>query len=164
MIEDGLWKVAAVLLSVVLLFVVPMYLSYERQDEIIYHTVERATDQFSEKVREIGYVDRMLLEQLKSELNATGYTYDVALEHLEKRFSENNGLLEVYYEGTYTEDIAAVLAQGEQYRCHIGDFFYVKVRCTSRSNADVLRGLFGVHVNRSMLQLKSGGIIRYGDT
>lgn len=164
MIEEGLWKIAALLLSVVLLFVVPMYLSFERQDELIRHMIESDVRQTSDKIREIGYVDESLLNELEQELNATGYSYDLELEHLEKRFSEEDGQLKVFYEGTYTEDILAVIAGGQRYTCHIGDFFYIKVVNKTQTNANLLRKLLGIRYKGFTLRIKSGGIVRYGDT
>lgn len=164
MIEEGLWKIAAFLLCIVLLFVVPLYLSYERQEEVIYHTVLTEVDSFSEKVREVGYVDSSMIRQLEDSLSATGYFYKIEFEHLAKQFSDNEGKIEVFYEGTYTEDIYSVLSSGERYPCNIGDFFFVKVKNTTLSKTAALRQLLGIKYKGSAIRIKSGGIIRYGDT
>jgi len=164
MVEEGLWKVAAILLSIVLLFIVPSYLSYERQEEIIYHLAMTHVNQLSEKVREIGYLDQAMLNQFLDVMNSTGYMYDIEFEHLAKRFSDNGGTLEVYYDGTYTEGIYEVLSHGERYACHVGDFFFIKVVNKTPTKTAQLRRLLGIRSGEASIFIKSGGIVRYGDT
>jgi hypothetical protein len=164
MIEDGLWKIAAGILCVVLLFVVPTYLSYERQEEVIYHLVMNQVEYITERVRETGYLDQSMVNQLNDGLHSTGYFYEVEFEHLAKRFSDNGGKLEVFYEGTYTEDIIATLETGERYSCRVGDFFFIKVRNTTLSKSARLRHLFGSTYAGPFIFFKTGGIVRYGDT
>jgi len=164
MIEEGLWKISAVLLSIVLLFIVPSYLSYERQEDIIYHLAITHVDQLSEKVREIGYLDQAMLNQFLDAMNATGYMYDIEFEHLAKRFSDHGGTIEVYYDGTYTEGIYEVLSRGDRYACHVGDFFFIKVVNTTPTKTAQLRRLLGIRSSGTSIHIKSGGIVRYGDT
>lgn len=164
MIEEGLWKIAGFIMCVVLLFVVPTYLSYERQEEVIYHLVINQVDQITERVRETGYLDQSILNQLNDGLLSTGYFYEVEIEHLAKRFSDNAGRLDVFYEGTYTDDIYAVVSQGDRYSLHIGDFFFIKVRNTTMTKSAQLRQLLGIKNKGSTIFINSGGIVRYGDT
>ncbi len=82
MIQEVLWKVLGMLICVVMLFVVPTMLSYQRQDAIAYNLVQVEVQAFGERVRESGYVDHMMVRELEAKLSAPG-TVDMKLEHLE---------------------------------------------------------------------------------
>lgn len=164
MVQDSLWKILSILICVVMLFVVPILLSYQRQDAISYNMVQIEVDKISEKVRESGYIDRSMLVELYSYLDASGNKYDVELEHLAKSFASDGSRMKVYYDGTYTPDIIDEINLNQSYNMHVGDFFYIHVENSGRTKAQFVNSIFGVSSGGPGIVIVSGGLVRYGDT
>lgn len=163
MIQESLYKIAGIILCVVLLYVVPTLYSFERQDDIVYNLVTSATNDFSQQVREVGYIDRELYDEFMNQLLATGLSYQVEMSHLEKRYGQNQGQVEVYYQGIYQDEIKECLTLSDRYPMKIGDFFYVKVQNTGKTKGDGLKSMIGIPTSSlPRIFLKSGGIVRYG--
>lgn len=164
MIQDSLWKILSILICVVMLFVVPVLLSYQRQDVITYNMVQIEVDKISEKVRESGYIDHAMLVELYSYLDASGNKYDVELEHLAKSFASDGLAMKVYYEGTYTSDIIDRIKLNDRYDLHVGDFFYIRVNSRGQTKSQFVNSIFASHSGGPGIVIVSGGIVRYGDT
>jgi hypothetical protein len=164
MIEDSLWKIFGIILGVVLIFVVPTVYSYQRQDDIVYNLIMTEANEFSQKIRESGKVNRQMLDELNQVLQASGLTYEIELEHQQKRFSEDEGFMEVYYDGVYTDRIFEWVETQGAYRLNSGDFFYVRIRNTSRTKGQSFRNILGIGgMKNSEIYIVSGGIVRYGN-
>lgn len=164
MIQDSLWKILSILICVVMLFVVPMLLSYQRQDAIIYNMVQIQVDKISEKVRESGYIDHSMLVELNSYLDASGNKYDVELEHLAKAFATDGTSIKVYYDGFYTDEIMSEIRLNQRYTMHVGDFFYIHVKNSGKTKGQFVTSVFGGSSGGPGIVIVSGGIVRYGDT
>ncbi len=163
MIQEVLWKVLGMLICVVMLFVVPTMLSYQRQDAIAYNLVQVEVQAFGERVRESGYVDHMMVRELEAKLSATGNRFDMKLEHLEKSFADDGGGMRVYYKGSYTGDILEAIDGGARYDMHVGDFFYVRLTSTALSASQSFNRILGMASGGPGIHVVSGGIVRYGD-
>lgn len=163
MISDSLWKLFGIILCVILLFVVPMKMSYARQDKIIDNIVRVEVETFSQQVRELGYINEVMLKDFMNQLHASGLEYEVSLEHLSKAFADNgSGTLQAYYEGTYEEEIYDQMAIDGGYDMRSGDFFFVEIRSKSLTKTQSLNRMFGISSGPG-IYYKSGGIIRYGN-
>ncbi|MBN2220969.1 MAG: hypothetical protein JW708_02105 [Vallitaleaceae bacterium] len=163
MIQESLYKIAGIILCVIMLFVIPTLYSFERQDDIVYNLVNSATNELSQRVREVGYIDRELYHEYINRLSATGLSYQVEMSHMEKRYGQNQGRVEVYYHGYYQEEIEEYLKGNDRYPMKIGDFFYIKVQNTGRTKGDGLKSMIGIPTSSlPRIYLKSGGIVRYG--
>lgn len=163
MVQESLYKIAGIILCVIMLFIVPTLYSFERQDDIVYNLVSSASDEFSQRVREVGYIDQNLYHEFMANLSATGLTYQIEIIHLMKKYGQNQGKIEVYYEGVYQEEIETMLQQTGRYEMKIGDFFYIKVQNTGKTKGDGLKSMIGIPTSSlPRIYLKSGGIVRYG--
>jgi hypothetical protein len=164
MIQDSLWKLLGILICIVMLFIVPTMLSYQRQDAIAYNLVLNEVNSFSEQIREVGYIDHAMLNQFYSTIQATGNNYSVEFEHLAKTFSSDGIEIKVYYEGTYTDDIIDMINSNNRYTMKIGDFFFIHIHNTSLTKSQSFNQLVGLSSKGASIQAVSGGVIRYGDT
>lgn len=163
MIQDSLWKILGIILCVILLFVVPIASVYERQDAIAYNILLNETNEFSQKIREIGYIDQVLIDNLNTSLSGLGVSFEIVFEHQSKRFGTDQGIHRVYYEGVYTEDITTAILNEGKYSFNMGDFFFVRIRNTSISPYGSFRKLLGIGGD-TYLYAVSGGVVRYGDS
>jgi len=146
-----------------MLFVVPIVLDYERQDTICYNLVQVETYSFSDRIREIGYINEAMMNEFYAKLDATGNQYQVTFEHLRKSFADDNGEWKAYYEGFYLEDILEAIKKNGEYDMNVGDFFFVTVTNTSVTKSEAFYHVIGLSGGGS-IYLKSGGVIRYGDS
>ncbi|MDO4282024.1 MAG: LamG-like jellyroll fold domain-containing protein [Clostridia bacterium] len=84
--EESLQKVFAVLLSVIIFFVLPVYMTFEKKDDIAYSLALKITTNFVEDVRAKGYMTLEMYDDYISKLAVTGNTYDVMMEHVSKKY------------------------------------------------------------------------------
>ncbi len=84
--EDSLQKVFAVLLSVVIFFVLPVYMTFEKKDDISYSLALKITTNFVENVKSKGYITQDMYNKFISQLAITGNTYDIMMEHTAKKY------------------------------------------------------------------------------
>ncbi|WP_209847265.1 hypothetical protein [Paenibacillus sediminis] len=130
----------------------------ERQDDLSQMVVYNSLTQFVDAVRTKGYLTPIMYEDFITEMNATGGTYQVEMEHLHKKYHPeysdpaNPNTFEdkfsVYYDGFYTEKLMNVLfpdnnepkdSDDRKYKFNVGDFFTVTVKNTNRTISSVLR-------------------------
>lgn len=152
------------IICVVMLFVVPTVIGYQRQDMMIYNMVQTEVTSFSEKVREIGYIDQGMINDFYGKLHSSGLDYDISLEHLSKSFADDGGNMKAYYDGTYSEDIIAEMNINGRYEMVVGDFFYIRVESTSFTKSQVFYNLIGVDAKGPGIYVTSGGMVRYSDS
>lgn len=79
--EDNIQTVVIFLISAVLLFIFPVYVAYEKKDDISYALVLSYTQDFVDSVRNKGYVSSSEYATYMERLAATGNVYDIDMEH-----------------------------------------------------------------------------------
>ncbi len=84
--EDSFQKIVAILVSVVALFILPVYMTFEKKDDISYSLALKTTNDFVENVREKGYLTAGMYDDYISKLSVTGNSYDIMLEHISKKY------------------------------------------------------------------------------
>lgn len=84
--EDSLQKIFAILLSVVIFFVLPIYMTFEKKDDIAYSLALKITTDFVENVRSKGYMTLEMYDGYVERLATTGNTYDIMMEHITKKY------------------------------------------------------------------------------
>lgn len=83
--EDNIQTIIGVIISVFLLFIFPVYMAYEKKDDISYALAMRYTQDFVDEVRRNGYITSEQLADYKSKLASTGNSYDIQLTHKQTR-------------------------------------------------------------------------------
>ncbi|MDO4766164.1 MAG: hypothetical protein Q4A29_08900 [Eubacteriales bacterium] len=162
MIVRSLERLFAIFLIAVLLFVVPTYYQYQRQEEMNYQLVLLETEKAADLVCELGYIEEHSLAKLQAVLAATGTNYQIRLSHLKKEFLENEGegKIEAYYVGSYNTEIYQGIRSEGKYRMNLGDFFYISVENTSQTPFQQLKSFLGVGGQRVSIIARGGGLIR----
>lgn len=84
--EDNIQTVIVVIISTFLLFIFPVYMAYEKQDDISYALAMRYTQDFVNDVKSKGYITSDMYDNYKAQLDATGNTYDIELLHQYNRY------------------------------------------------------------------------------
>lgn len=79
--EDHLQTILIFIISAVILFIFPVYIAYEKKDDISYALVLKYTQEFVEDISEKGYITKDDYETYRGMLGATGNMYDIELQH-----------------------------------------------------------------------------------
>ena len=110
--DDNLQRVFSVLLSVIILFILPLYITFEKIDDISYSLALKITSNFVDNVNAKGYVTEEMYNDFVSRLTVTGMTYDIKMEHVAKKYTpayyaynENNVLLNTFDYSIYSSYI-----------------------------------------------------------
>lgn len=180
MINSAL-KILAALLSVLLLFIFPLFDSLQHQEDITYLSVSRSASVFADSVRDRGYVSPTMYNEFVNQLAITGKVYEVRMEHFEKRYEpiykdpvqhasfQNDFLLR--YQVTVHEDMMNTLfpknysVQSDdarrRYQLQAGDYFSVDIRRMDQSRAVLMQNwLLGTSAGRQEEVITAGGMVR----
>jgi hypothetical protein len=167
--EQVLWKILGILLSVILMFVVPIMNLYERQDNISYSVVSTQLNHMTDSARDIGGLDASAYQTFLKTLDQTGNGYSISIEHYEKVYVpiyNNDGLFmegyHISYEGFYKDDVEAMLSSGGFYPMNQGDMFFVSVHNITPTKSQIVRQiLYGMDPRYPSLIVRGGGMVRH---
>ena len=84
--EDNIQTIIVVIISAFLLFIFPVYVAYEKKDDISYALAMRYTQDLVDEVRGKGYLTKNMYEDYRAKLKLTGNTYDIQLTHEYNRY------------------------------------------------------------------------------
>lgn len=84
--EDNIQTIIVVIVSVFLLFIFPVYMAYEKKDDISYALAMRYTQDFVDEVRNKGYITKYMYDDYRAKLKITGNSYDIQMNHEYKRY------------------------------------------------------------------------------
>ena len=84
--ENHFQRVVAFLLSVLLFFIFPIYVTYEKKDDLSHAMASKITHLFVDNVRNKGYVSPKMFDEFNKLLTMTGNQYDIEMEHYKKRY------------------------------------------------------------------------------
>lgn len=85
--EDIVQRVFAILMSVFMFFILPLYIAFEKKDDIAYALALKITNSFVDNVNSKGYLTLDMYDKYISELSTTGNVYDVSLEYNAKEYN-----------------------------------------------------------------------------
>jgi hypothetical protein len=161
------------LVTVVLLFLVPLNYMAIKQDMICQTYITTEVSYLVDSVRNLGYVTDQMYTTFLRKLEATNQVYDVELIHYKRVIDpiiEEDAVVwnECNYYCTYTEDILNQLYMENNmddsvncYRLNQGDYFTMKVSNKNKTFAVRLQEFF---LNRSIsakqIMVVYGGAIR----
>lgn len=84
--EDNLQRVFSILISILILFILPLYIAFEKMDDISYSLALKITSNFVDNVTAKGYISEEMYNDFVSRLSVTGNTYDIKMEHIAKKY------------------------------------------------------------------------------
>ncbi len=85
--EDNLLRVFSVLISVLVLFLMPLYITFEKLDDISYSLALKITTNFVDNVNAKGYLTEEMYNDFLRELSVTSNSYDIKMEHIAKKYN-----------------------------------------------------------------------------
>ena len=112
--EDNLQTIIIIIISTFLLFIFPVYMAYEKKDDISYALAMRYTQDFVNDVRSKGYITSVMYENYEEQLKTTGNTYDIELKHEYNRYDPITNYYNVV-NGDYNLLKTSTIAEREAY-------------------------------------------------
>lgn len=163
--SDTLITIIAIFLAAVLMFVFPLMSVSERNDDIAQIGVTSATSDFVDKVKTTGVVTEQNYSSYLQTLNATGNTFDVAVELkiLDENLSSKVGqassdkIGENVYYSVYTSQMEEVLKSKGKYVLKEGDMISVSVKNTNQTIAQMLKNFFYSVTGNNTYQIAAQG-------
>lgn len=106
--EDIVQRVFAIIFAVLVFFAMPLYMTFEKRDDISYALALKITSNFVNSVKAKGYLTADMYTDFVSELGATDNTYEVKLQHIAKTYSPVINVYK-YNKNTKKNDLVEVL-------------------------------------------------------
>lgn len=158
----GFEKIVELLITIVLLFLMPLQYAGAKTDVLNRTYVMTETAYLVDAVRSTGRLTDQMYQEYVRRLGTSGQVYEIQITHYEKLLNETEEGYETYYHGVYTEDILTRMFEDRQYDFFPGDFFKVQVNSIGPSMAERL-SLFskaGEGLGKKEVQVIYGGRIR----
>lgn len=159
--EESLSKFITAILAIIIMFIFPVYISYEKKDDISYALAVRYTQDFVDKVRSKGYITRELYDDYKAALLATGNTYDIELEHKYVRFDPSADFADDEVTASRNEEIYSTehilnfmdSNKEHKYVMNVNDNFNVRIRNTNVTMATIIYNIVTVNMSKSNVRI-----------
>lgn len=173
--KDNLSIVITIIVLVLLMVLFPLYNFFERQDDMSYNLVLKATTNFADQVMNNGYIDQNMYNNLVNELGNTGNIYDIQIEAHRKVLTKDkdNITSDTYVEQSYidyNDDIFNSLEKSNGvmdkqlknniYLMNENDEIYVKVKNSNITLAGSLFNSIIVTSSKTRIEVNYGGIIK----
>ena len=109
---DYFGRVMEILVTVILLFIVPLNYMSARNELLCQNYVTTETTYFVDSVRNVGFINRQMYETFVKKLAITNIPYEVSMTHYKEKliqteetdeFAEAESSLLPYYYGIYHE-------------------------------------------------------------
>lgn len=173
--KDNLSIVITIIVLVLLMVLFPLYNFFERQDNMSYNLVLKATTNFADQVMNNGYIDQNMYNNLVNELGNTGNIYDIQIEVHRKVLTKDKDNItgDTYVEQSYidyNDDIFNSLEKSNGvmdkqlknniYLMNENDEIYVKVKNSNTTLAGSLFNSIIVTSSKTRIEVNYGGIIK----
>jgi len=130
--DGALQKIVSIIIAVVILFILPIYIAYEKRDDISYALALKITTDFVDNVNSKGYITSEMYTDYITKLAVTQNSYDVYLEHTAKKYNP------VIY--SYTDDLKTIRAKFD-YNLYKDEFEDGQITVSDGSNAGTYNNL-----------------------
>lgn len=168
--DNILTSIIGIGIAAVLMFIFPLMTMSDRADDISQLTVEIATTEFVDEIRQSGKITNNDYDKFVTALGSTGNTYNIEMEvrildenPSRKAVSSQNPNIEIenVYYSVYNSQIEGVLKQEKDYYLKEGDLVTVSVKNTNQTIAQQLKNFFYTVVGKDTYTISAshGGMI-----
>lgn len=123
--EENIQRILAVIVSILIFFIFPIYIAFEKKDDVSYALALKITTEFVDQVKSNGFITEDMYLSFVSELAATSNTYEIDFEHKAYKYypvinaySDEGVLLESFDFELYKEQMYSseyIVYKGEEY-------------------------------------------------
>lgn len=98
--EENVQRVFSIMVAVLVFFILPMYIAFEKKDDTAYALAVRITSELVENVKNNGYISKKMYDEYVSKLGVTGNVYEISMEHKSYKYYP---VICSYTDATYTK-------------------------------------------------------------
>ncbi len=98
--EENVQRVFSIMVAVIVFFLLPMYVAFEKKDDVAYALAVRITSELTENIKNNGYISKKMYDEYLSKMAVTGNSYEIKLEHKSYKY---NPVICSYSDATYTK-------------------------------------------------------------
>ncbi|MDQ0271218.1 hypothetical protein [Cytobacillus purgationiresistens] len=181
---NPLSKVFSFFILIGCLFIVPLFFSFIKADDLAEINAQNVVTKFVDSVRNKGYISPSMYNDFVYDLESTGYLFDIELSHEKKTFHPvyedpaDSGTFKgdyiVDYDNYYSKQINKVLfpdnslpieSESRVYKLMVGDYFKVTVQNMNRTKATIVHDFltFGNTGNPTVIHIPYGGMVHNED-
>lgn len=91
--EENVQRVLAFLISILIFFIFPIYISFEKKDDVSYALALKVTTEFVDKVKSNGFLTENMYIDFINRLSSTSNSYDIKFEHKAYKY---NPVINIY--------------------------------------------------------------------
>lgn len=157
-------KMAELLVTICLLFFVPLQYMAAKQDIINQIYVTSETSYFVDSVRNLGYMNKEMYETFVRKIHCTGNTYKIEMNHYKYVLEPFGDSYRGHYYGSYGEEIREkIYSEGKdrEYLFHQGDYFVLKVKNKNKTFGNRMQEMFmRIKSPTEQIYVVYGGAIR----
>lgn len=166
---DSFDKIVGILISVILLFLVPLMYLAQKQDVITQLFVSNKTTQFVDSIKNTGFLSYDMYLSFMKQMESTNNIYNIELTHahkvIEPVYDEtSNNYMEdyiIHYYNTYQDEILSEISSKGEYRFNQGDYVSIKIENKNKTYATRLQNMiFNTNINKGQIFITYGGMIR----
>lgn len=168
------------IMMIALLILITLYQNYKFQDDLVYQNTYKATTNFTEAVRNKGYVTPDMYSEFSKEIRVGTYAFEIQIEHQRKTYTplltdvndpnSFNGQYRIDYEKYYTKQIEDYLFSDTNplplderiYKLQADDYFIATVKNKKNTNADIVFNFLTGNSKSdspSRIFVKAGGMV-----
>ncbi len=170
--KNSLSIVVTIIILVLFVVIFPLYNYFEREDDMSYNIVLKATTNMVEEVINNGYIDQESVDKFYAQLAQTGNGYDVVFEAHKRLLIKNPDGGDSFVEKfiiDYNDDIftktdstavnSTVLKSGS-YLLEKGDRVYIKVKNSNTTMAGAIFNIIIPTSSKDRIVVNYGGIVK----
>lgn len=166
--EDILMSIIGIALAAILMFIFPLITMSDRADDISQLTVEIATTEFVDDIRQSGKITPDRYAQFIQNIGSTGNTYNVQMEvrildknPIRKVVEDSKKTSENVYYSVYNSQIEEILNKEKNYYLKEGDIVTVSVNNSNQTISQQLKNFFYKVVGQDTYTIASshGGMV-----
>lgn len=151
--------IAACILAVFLLFIGPIYSTYNSIDITADAIAQNSLNTFQKEVRKNGYIDSKDYIKFLNDLSRTGKIYEVKMIHINRLvYPKGKSDFEVHKVEYGTNQILETIKDGSKYVMKYGDDFKIVLKEKECGSSRILISIFTGSKN-SLLSFSGGGMI-----
>lgn len=166
--DDILTSIIGIGIAAVLMFIFPLITMSDRTDDISQLTVEIATNEFVDDIRQSGKITPERYNKFVQNIGSTGNTYNIQMEvrildkNPSRKVVENTRMTSenVYY-SVYNSQIEKILSEPKDYYLKEGDIVTVSVNNSNQTISQQLKNFFYKVVGEDTYTIASshGGMV-----
>lgn len=135
-----------IFISIVILFVFPVYFAYEKKDDMSYALVLKYTENFVSDVKSTGYITKEKYDQYLDNLASTRNKFNIQIEHKIKKYYPNGeNEYTTLYEIKENSHILNEIESSGIYTMNKGDTFSIEVKNTNTTIATVIYNIITIN-------------------